>query len=58
MRTIAEGKIVVKPLGRTGSKVPPASERIDIFFAGATEPWTPPVGDPAVLGALASAQAD
>jgi len=34
-------KVVLKPAGRVGSRVPPVEERVDVYFAGADKPAQP-----------------
>ena len=34
-------KIILKPAGRVGSRVPPVEQRVDVYFAGADKPARP-----------------
>jgi hypothetical protein len=34
-------KVILKPAGRVGSRVPPVEERVDVYFAGADQPAQP-----------------
>jgi DNA invertase Pin-like site-specific DNA recombinase len=34
-------KVILKPAGRVGSRVPPVEERVDVYFVGAEEPAHP-----------------
>jgi DNA invertase Pin-like site-specific DNA recombinase len=45
-------KVILKPAGRVGSRVPPVRERVEVYWSGADEPATEPVGDPKVLQLL------
>jgi len=48
-------RVWLKPAGRVGSRVPPAEERVEVYFVGAEEPWTEPEGDPETMAILATA---
>jgi len=43
-------RVVVHPTSNGHAQ--PASERVEVFFTGASEAWTPPAGDPETLAAL------
>ncbi len=50
-------RIWLKPAGRVGSRVPPVEERVEVYFVGSEEPYTPEpiVGDPETLALLRAA---
>jgi DNA invertase Pin-like site-specific DNA recombinase len=49
-------RVWLKPAGRVGSRVPPVEERVEVYWAGASEPAVPPVWtSPEVTAALGAA---
>ena len=50
-------RIRLKPAGRVGARVPPVEERVEVYFVGSEQPYTPePIrGDPATLALLHAA---
>jgi hypothetical protein len=45
-------KVILKPAGRVGSRVPPEEERVEVYFVGAEQPYAVPAGDPETLALL------
>jgi hypothetical protein len=50
-------RVLLKPAGRVGSRVPPAGKRVEVYFVGSNEPYAPePVAyDPELLKTLQAA---
>jgi hypothetical protein len=50
-------RIMLKPAGRVGSRVPPVEERVDVYLTGSDEPYAPQwAGNPDTLELLRAAQ--